>query len=150
MVGMYLEDELQQQGFDVQWVVSAAGALAAIDRGQPDVAVLDVVMRGEPCTALAVELKRRDIPFVIYSGWTRREQSPAFQDAPWVIKPVDPAVLAETLNAALRISRDSLTRHPGRSDQTRQPLPAQGDRGWSDDLGSNERDRPSAALAEHD
>ena len=104
VVGMDLEDELQRSGFEVHWVASVKGALAALDQGRTDVAVLDVVMRGEPCTALVLELKRRTIPFVIHSGWARREQTPAVRDAPWIVKPAAVAALTEALATALRTS----------------------------------------------
>ena len=129
VVGMDLEDELQHSGFDVHWVASVENALAALDQHPTDVAILDIVMRGEPCTAVALELKRRDIPFVVHSGWTRHEQSPAFQDAPWITKPAEAEAVAETLTEAMRMSRGSFMQAPDTSDRIRQALPVQGDRG---------------------
>ena len=101
LVGMDLEDGLHEAGFDVRWVASAQSALVVLQTASPDVAVLDVIMRAEPCTSLASELKRRGIPFLVYSGLPRVDAMTEFQDAPWVGKPADVAIVVSALAEAL-------------------------------------------------
>ena len=55
-----------------------------------------------PCTTLARDLRRRGIPFVVYSGHSRsHEASSEFGDAPWVVKPVPFEMLLKSLQAAM-------------------------------------------------
>jgi hypothetical protein len=52
---------------------------------------------------LAGELKRRGVPFAIYSGLRPEAGTPEFRDVPWLEKPVSRRALAETLS---RLSPD--------------------------------------------
>ena len=106
LVGMDLEDGLREAGFDVRWVASAQSALAVLQTASPDVAVLDVIVRAEPCTSLASELKRRGIPFLVHSGLPRVDAMTEFQDAPWVEKPADTAIVVSALAEALDAPAD--------------------------------------------
>lgn len=101
LVGMDLEDALSQAGFAVHWVASPETASAALAMARPDVVVLDVVLRDRPCTALALELRRRGIPIVVHSGYAASEAPRDLGDVPWLEKPADISTLLAAVAAAL-------------------------------------------------
>ena len=115
LVGMDLEDGLREAGFDVRWVASAESALAVLRTTSPDVALLDVIVRAKPCTALASELRRRNIPFLVYSGCPRMEGPEEFWEVPWLAKPADMNSITSVLTDMLDIS---VTRPTGLSGPT--------------------------------
>ena len=89
LIGMDLEASLREAGFDVHWAASTRTASEFLAGADFDVAVLDVTVRSEPCVPLARELKRRRVPFIVYSGHPRDDGLIVFQDAPWLEKPAE-------------------------------------------------------------
>ncbi len=84
---MIVEDEplialaLEEEFIKVIFLVSGpfrtcADALSALNAELPDVAVLDAVLEDGPCHDLALELKRRSVPFLICSGMSLDETEP--------------------------------------------------------------------------
>jgi DNA-binding response OmpR family regulator len=72
----------------------------------PNLAILDVKLRGGSCVELARELRRREVPFMIYSGTDASEERPPELDGiMWVEKP---ATLESVLRAARRLIGPSL------------------------------------------
>ena len=60
-------------------------------------AILDTTLKDGSCLELARDLKRRGVPFVIFSGTSaHQDDPPEFTNAPWVEKPasVDTVVSA--------------------------------------------------------
>ena len=110
LVGMDLEDGLREAGFDVRWVSSAQSALAVLQTDRPDIVVLDVIVRVEPCTLVARELKKRGIPFLVHSGYPQKAAMAEFHGAPWVEKPADVKRVASALAEALNASSDRTCR----------------------------------------
>jgi DNA-binding response OmpR family regulator len=107
LVGMDLEDALCGAGFDVQWVASAPSAFEALATSPFDVAILDLVVRSEPCMSLARELKRRAIPFLVYSGYARKRSPIEMNDVPWLAKPAEVHEMIEALTGILEASGPS-------------------------------------------
>src|SRR5918998_1887406 len=69
LIGMALEASLEDAGFRVAGpFMSNAEALAWLETHTPDVALLDVLLKDGPCTAVARALRGRSVPFAIYSG----------------------------------------------------------------------------------
>lgn len=95
---MSLEEGFSDEGFQVAGPFSAcADALAWLEHAIPDLAVLDALLRDGTCLELARELRRRGVPFVIYSGAEAFEEHAAELDGvPWIEKPslVDSVVSA--------------------------------------------------------
>jgi len=93
IISMMLADGLEQAGHDVLGPIDKGSAvLEALAHLDPDMAILDTKLRDGPSHEVALELRRRGIPFVIYSGHRRpKEPHPAYADAPWVEKPATPA-----------------------------------------------------------
>ena len=104
LIGMFLDDSLCEAGFDVHWVASTASAFELLDYVSFDVAVLDVVIRSEPCVSLAGELKRRRIPFLVYSGHSRDCGLTAFCDSPWLEKPAEGNTLLAAVSGVMSFS----------------------------------------------
>lgn len=96
LIGMDLEDGLGEAGFDVQWATSAQTASELLNCTPFDVAILDIIVRSEVCVPLAGELKRRRIPFLVYSGYPRNDMTVP-EDVPWLEKPAEAGVLTATL-----------------------------------------------------
>jgi DNA-binding response OmpR family regulator len=100
MVAMLIEDTLTDNGFTV--VGPAAGvrdAMEFVASSRIDAAVLDLNLGGESSAAVADELARRNIPFLICSGYGAAGVPERHRDRPTLSKPYDPRDL-------LRLVRD--------------------------------------------
>ena len=85
---MGIEAYLEDVGFAVHTLTSAAQAQAWLKDNTPELAILDFMLRDGPATQLAGELHRRDISFIVYSGYPRHLGIPSeLQEAPWFEKP---------------------------------------------------------------
>jgi CheY-like chemotaxis protein len=84
LLAMELEMLLQQGGCVVLGPVSSVGqALAMLDGEPPDVALLDVNLKGERATPIAAALQARGVPFVLITGYSRPQLSePDLREAP--------------------------------------------------------------------
>jgi CheY-like chemotaxis protein len=106
LIAMYVEDIVEQSGYDVAGVVSSLDdALAFIDDHIIDSAVLDVNLNGRPVYPLAEALMRRGIPFVFASSYGERSIPAAYRAGPIVQKPFAPSELRRALaqtNSATR------------------------------------------------
>ncbi len=104
LIAMNLQDELEEAGYAVVGPFdTCAGALAWLESETPDLAVLDTVLKDGTCKALAAELARRGIGFVLWSGHLQDRQAfQEFRDAVWVKKPSTHAAVLDAL-ASLRI-----------------------------------------------
>lgn len=88
LIAMSIETYLADTGMVVQTVGSMAEARAWLDAGMADIAILDYILKDGPATELAGELNRREIPFLIYSGYPRRHDMPCeLRGVPWLEKP---------------------------------------------------------------
>jgi two-component SAPR family response regulator len=103
LLAMELELLLHRRGCVVLGPVSSVDhALALIDGEPPDAALLDVNLRGERATPVAAALQARRVPFVLITGYTRRQLSePELRDAPRIDKPVSSRALCRAMTEAL-------------------------------------------------
>jgi|SRR5215212_1007781 DNA-binding response OmpR family regulator len=106
IIALNLQDELQDAGFGVGGpFTSCADAFAWLDAHTPDVAILDTVLQDGPCAQVAVELVRRAVPFLIYSGHRQdRDLLADFHHVTWIEKPVPPASLVEECRRLLALA----------------------------------------------
>jgi DNA-binding response OmpR family regulator len=95
IIGLELADTLECEGFQVAGpFTTCAAAEAWLAAHEPAAAILDNTLKDGPCERLAEDLRRRGIPFIVYSGHDRDAEQPAvFQGAPWVTKPAPSEVL---------------------------------------------------------
>jgi DNA-binding response OmpR family regulator len=89
LIAMMLEDFLDMLGHEVAGAADCVDkALAAIDAGGLDVAILDVNLRdGETCWPVADRLVERDIPFVLATGGSGNSIVERYRDRPTLDKP---------------------------------------------------------------
>jgi CheY-like chemotaxis protein len=106
IIAMDLDRILQRHGFRVLGLAgTVAQALQMLARETPDVALLDVNLKGEPVTPVAEALRARGVPFVLVSAYNRPPQLAAeiLAAAPNVGKPMMEhrllAALAQVLGA---------------------------------------------------
>jgi len=106
IIALNLQDELQDSGYRVAGpFTSCADALAWLGTETPNVAVLDTMLRDGPCRAIALELSKRHVPFLIYSGHREeRDLLPEFEHVTWIEKPVPASVLVEECKQLLALS----------------------------------------------
>ncbi len=105
LLALDLELTILRQGWRV---LGPAGtveeALDLLRAETPDVALLDVNLRGTMVTPVAVKLRARGVPFVLASAYERPEATaPALAGAPKLGKPTNERRLVATLRSALRI-----------------------------------------------
>ncbi len=95
LIALTLQDDLQDAGYEVAGpFTTCAAALEWLRTHTPDAAILDVALKDGPCREIALELARRKVPFLIYSGLHEDRQLLAdLQHVPWIEKPAPPAVL---------------------------------------------------------
>ena len=103
LIGMSLEAYLEETGFDVVGpFLTSAEASRWLENNTPEMALLDVMLKDGASVRLAQELKRRGVPFAIYSGLKPGPNTPPeFQDVPWLEKPMSRLALTQTLDQLL-------------------------------------------------
>jgi two-component SAPR family response regulator len=103
LVAMDLEDRLKREGCDVIGPVpKEAKALTVLERDRPDAVVLDLNLNGKLPIDLAGALVARQIPFVVVTGYGKRQfDIPALQEAPRLEKPINTPELVRTLSDLL-------------------------------------------------
>jgi DNA-binding LytR/AlgR family response regulator len=81
---------------------SVRQALALIDGEEPDIALLDVNLKGERATPVAAALQDRGVPYVLITGYSDAQLSePELRRAPRVDKPVSSRALTRAVKRAL-------------------------------------------------
>ena len=79
---------------------SVESALARVEQGGIDAAILDVNLRnGEKSTPIAEALARKGIPFVFATGGSDESLDPRFRDRPHLTKPFTMDSVAKALDA---------------------------------------------------
>jgi DNA-binding LytR/AlgR family response regulator len=106
LLAMELETLLQQRGCMVLGPVSSVGqALTTLDGEQPDLALLDVNLKGERATPVAAALHARGVPFVLITGYSVLQLSePELRAAPRIDKPVNCRALKRAVVSALSVT----------------------------------------------
>jgi DNA-binding response OmpR family regulator len=113
MLAFALEDLLIESGFEIAGVTGElATAIAIIESGVCDAAILDANLSGVSAVPAASALSSRGLPFLILSGYSSDQQPSAFSGVPRLQKPCRP----ERLILALRGILPEGARHrPGQS-----------------------------------
>src|ERR1700722_12476982 len=91
MLAFAIEDTLIDNGFKIAGGAGGlAKALAIIESGVCDGAILDVNLSGESAAPAASALTSRGLPFLILSGYSSEQQPSAFAGALRLQKPCRP------------------------------------------------------------
>jgi two-component system, response regulator PdtaR len=104
LIAMDLELLLRRHGWRVLGpAATVAEALRLLRSETPDVALLDINLRGEPVTPVAEELRAQGVPFVLASAYDHHglEAAAALAGAPNLGKPTDEQSLLTTLAHAV-------------------------------------------------
>lgn len=102
IIAMLTEHMLREMGCDdVRIVGSVPMALSAIERDPPDVAVLDVNIRGAMVLPVARRLEQAGIPFAFATGYGKTELLAEYHHYPILQKPFDMPDLENALRSAL-------------------------------------------------
>jgi DNA-binding response OmpR family regulator len=102
LIAMSIEAYLDEVGIDTAGpFASCESALAWARERSPDMALLDFKLRDGPCTEIALMLKERGVPVVIYSGVPKKVGiPPELRGVTWVEKPADRAEILQALASA--------------------------------------------------
>jgi CheY-like chemotaxis protein len=102
ILALVLEEFLIDAGFAVAGVAGRLEtALALIERGVSDAAILDANLAGVSSAPAASALTARGVPFVIVSGYLPEQQPHAFSGALCLQKPCRPNDLVQALHGLL-------------------------------------------------
>jgi DNA-binding response OmpR family regulator len=103
LIGLDLQDRLQDEGYEVAGpFATCAAALSWLQAATPATAILDAALKDGSCREIALELTRREVPFLIYSGYHEDRQLLAeFRHVTWIEKPVPSSVLVEACQQLL-------------------------------------------------
>jgi CheY-like chemotaxis protein len=102
LIAELLQDALVEAGYRVLGPVSRVHeALQLLENSTPNIAVLDVSLRGETSFEVARALAERSIPFVFMTGYVSNDLMGEFRGRPVLNKPVDDAKLLSCIATAL-------------------------------------------------
>lgn len=102
MIVLMLESLLTEAGFEVTDVATKVeAALAFVEAGAFDAAVLDANLAGVSSAPVATALTARSIPFLVVSGYATTQQNGAFAAGLHVQKPFQMEELIEALGTIL-------------------------------------------------
>ena len=102
MLAYAIEELVTEAGFRIAGVAGRLEtALAIIEEGVCDAAILDANLKGVSASPAASALAARGIPFIILSGYSREQQQGAFDGALHLQKPCRPEHLIQALRTIL-------------------------------------------------
>jgi CheY-like chemotaxis protein len=102
LIALMIEDMLTELGCAQVWQAgSVSDALAILRVRQPDAAVLDVNLAGEPAYPVAEQLEARKVPFVFTTGYGQQGMPNPWAQRPIIQKPFAIEDLRATLASVL-------------------------------------------------
>jgi DNA-binding response OmpR family regulator len=102
MIAFMLEELLVDAGYAIAGVATKLpAALAIIEGGACDVAILDANLAGVSSSPAAAMLTARGVPFVVLSGYSSEQHHGELAKAICLQKPCSPARLIDTLRRIL-------------------------------------------------
>lgn len=105
LVALDMEETLKAAGLHVMGpAASVAEAMALLEAGTPDAAILDLNLRGELVTPVARKLREIGVPFVLATAYNhlRSDEEQAFSGVANLGKPLASARCVEMLGEILR------------------------------------------------
>jgi DNA-binding response OmpR family regulator len=101
LIAMMLEDFLESLGHSVRATCdSVSDALAEVDKGGFELAILDVNLKGENAWPVAERLRDQNIPFVLATGGHVDPPPAEFSNVPVIEKPYTVDRVTPALEAA--------------------------------------------------
>ncbi len=100
IIALSLEEMLVDAGFTIAAVVHKIDkALAVIESGACDAAIIDANLAGVSASPAASALAARGLPFIVLSGYSREQLEGDFPGARFMQKPCRPAQLIQAVSA---------------------------------------------------
>ena len=101
LIAMMLEDFLESLGHSITATCdNVSAALAEVEKGGFDLAILDVNLKGQNVWPVASRLRERSVPFVIASGGHVDPPPAEFASVPLIEKPYTVDRVSPAINAA--------------------------------------------------
>jgi CheY-like chemotaxis protein len=101
LIAMMLEDFLESLGHSISATCDSVGdALAEVEKGGFDLAILDVNLKGQNVWPVASRLREQGVPFVIASGGHVDPPPAEFASVPLIEKPYTVDRVTPAINAA--------------------------------------------------
>jgi DNA-binding response OmpR family regulator len=98
LVAEGLKMDLEEQGCRVLGpALSCKDALSILEDHKVQMAILDTELSGETCEAVLEECEKNGIPVIIFSGHLEQDFPQFARGRKVLMKPYDPAALAEVL-----------------------------------------------------
>jgi DNA-binding NtrC family response regulator len=102
MIALSLEGDLIDAGFEIAGVVGRLDkALALIENGACDAAIVDSNLAGVSASPAAIALAARGLPFIMISGYSKEQMLGEYPRAFFLSKPCRPELIVKTLHAIL-------------------------------------------------
>ena len=102
IIRLDLREILERAGFEVcAEARDGEEAVALAEREKPDLAILDVNLKGESVWPVATALRAKGIPFVLASGGHVEPPPAEFADTPMIEKPYTIDRVSPIIDAAL-------------------------------------------------
>lgn len=99
IIGLSLAEDLEEQGYQVAGPFACAGALQWLQTRTPELVILDADLQSGSCVELARLLRRREVPFLVFTSHERRNAAPEFRDVPWILMPAEFRTILSTLRS---------------------------------------------------
>ena len=102
VLALCLEDVLIDAGFEIAGVVwTLEKALALIEIGACDAAIVDANLAGVSASPAAIALAARGLPFIMMSGYSKEQMLGEYPQAFFLPKPCRPELIIKTLKSIL-------------------------------------------------
>jgi DNA-binding response OmpR family regulator len=102
VIALTLEEVLIDAGFAIAGVETKLDkALALIESGACDAAIVDANLAGVSASPVAISLAARGLPYILMSGYSPNQMRGEYPRALFLSKPCRPELLLETLNSML-------------------------------------------------
>jgi DNA-binding response OmpR family regulator len=102
LIALTLEDVLIDAGFAISGVAGKLDkALAMVESGNCDAAIVDANLAGVSASPVAVLLAARGLPYIVTSGYSPDQMRGEYPRALFLAKPYRPELLVETLKSVL-------------------------------------------------
>jgi DNA-binding response OmpR family regulator len=110
LIALTLEDVLRDAGYAIAGVTGKLDqALALIESGACDAAVVDANLNGISASPAAAALAARGLPFITMSGYSREQLEGDYPGAVFMAKPFGPELFIATLDGILPRQRPVVT-----------------------------------------
>ena len=107
VIALSLEEVLIDAGFQIAGVVGKLDkAVALIESGTCDAAIVDANLAGVSASPAAIALAARGLPYIMMSGYSKEQMRGEYPRAVFLSKPCRPELLLETLNSILLESQN--------------------------------------------